>query len=76
MDDLSELTLDEMLEKAHEVSALDGWEKVDDTIVFQLATMSIAIRESFAKTFARGLLRGYERAATLGEGNKQNANNP
>ena len=65
MNDLSERTLEEMIELAQDVSVLDSVEKVDGTVVFHLANRSIGIREPFAKTFVRGLLRGYERASGL-----------
>ena len=65
MNDLSEKTLDEMIELARDVSVLDGFEKVEGTVIFHLANRSIGIREPFAKTFVRGLLRGYERASGL-----------
>lgn len=67
MIDLSERTLGEMLALAREVNVLDDWEVVDGTIVFHLANRTIGIREAFARTFVRGLLRGYEIASDLDE---------
>ena len=65
--DLSERSLDEMIALAREVNVLDEVEEVNGTIVFHLANRSIGIREAFAKTFVRGLLRGYEIASGMDE---------
>lgn len=70
MSDLSNRSLDELLEIARRVHALDDWQESDEVIVFQLATMSIAIRKSSAKSFVRGLLRGFQRAETVGRGDR------
>ena len=67
MEKLSEYTLDELLETASRLRAVDDWEKVDESVVFQLGNQRITIREANASSFARGLIRGYIKAANLDE---------
>lgn len=65
MGELSDIPLEELLAKAQEVGALDRWEAESGVLVFETATMRIAIEEPKAKPFVRGLLRGYELALTI-----------
>lgn len=65
MERLSDYTLDELLETARRLHALDEWEKRNGSVVFRLGNQSITIREPNAPSFARGLIRGYIKAANL-----------
>ena len=74
MGNLADWELYELLEKALEVGALDRWERKADALVLESATMRIAIEEQKAKPFVRGLLRGYERALSIEEASRSEAN--
>lgn len=76
MGKLADLPLEQLLKIAQEVGALDRWEVAEDVIVFENATMSIAVEEPNGKPFVRGLLRGYELALAINERSKSGGERP
>ena len=65
MDNLDDKPFVELVAIAKNVQLLDGWKQVDDFVVLEVGNRSIEVRHSFAETFVRGLLRGYERAVEM-----------